>query len=46
MTDAKIGGIPGAAITIFVSAATAEAGAKALNVHSAVEIATILNIGL
>src|ERR1022692_4523075 len=46
MTDAKIGGIPGAAITIFVSVASAEVGAKTLIVHSAVEIATILNIGL
>jgi hypothetical protein len=46
MIDAKIGGIPGAAITIFVSAATAEAGATALITHSAAEIAAILKIGL
>jgi hypothetical protein len=46
MIEAKIGGIPGAAITIFVSAATAEAGATALIMHSVAETAAILKIGL
>src|ERR1035437_5638048 len=41
MIDAKIGGIPGAAITIFVSVASAVVGAIALIVHSAAEIATL-----